>query len=357
MLEIKVKKQLGQLPLSANLQIPAQGVTALFGLSGSGKTSLIQLIGGLTKPDEGSISLNGRLLVDTEKNVFVPTNKRHIGYVFQDARLFPHYRVLGNLTYGMKNPDPDKVKDIVELLGIGHLLKRYPITLSGGEKQRVAIGRALLTDPEILLMDEPLSALDLPRKRELLDYLDKLAKNIQIPILYVTHSLDELLRLAEQVVLLDEGKVKAYDLLEKVWHSPEFAPWQDEMEKSSVLALTVDPKNDVADTTALAIGNGQHLWIPKLKESLGTKEKVRVCIYSSDVAISLQPLQQTSIRNNLCAEIMALEENGQQENVHVQLKVGASILWSTITYWAFKELQLQQGQKVYLQIKTVSVVR
>ena len=226
MLQINVKKQLGQLALQANIQVPDQGVTAIFGLSGSGKTSLINLVSGLIQPDEGFIRLNDRTLVDMESQESLPTHLRKIGYVFQDARLFPHYTVKGNLRYGMKNVSQDDFNYIVDLLGITHLLKRYPLTLSGGEKQRVAIGRALLTDPDILLMDEPLSALDVPRKRELMQYLERLSKEINIPILYVTHSLDELLRLADRVVLMENGIVKAYDSVEKIWNSPIFAPWK-----------------------------------------------------------------------------------------------------------------------------------
>lgn len=226
MLDINVTKLVGQMHLEIDICLPSQGVTVLFGLSGSGKTSLIQLISGLSKPDTGRIYLNGNTLVDVEKRKFLPVNKRKIGYVFQDARLFPHYRVLGNLSYGMRKKDAKELDKIVDLLGIGHLLKRYPVTLSGGEKQRVAIGRALLSSPEILLMDEPLSALDLPRKRELLDYLAKLAKKICIPILYVTHSIDEMLTLADRVVLLKNGKVEAYDVLENIWYSEKFSVWR-----------------------------------------------------------------------------------------------------------------------------------
>ena len=252
MLHIDVKKQLGTLSLEAHLDIPSQGVTALFGLSGSGKSSLINLVSGLINPDEGVIALNDRELFNSAENSCVPINQRNIGYVFQDARLFPHYTVNGNLRYGMKNTSKDEFNYIVELLGIGHLLKRYPITLSGGEKQRVAIGRALLTDPEILLMDEPLSALDLPRKRELMNYLERLSKEINIPILYVTHSLDELLRLAERVVLLTNGKVETYDVLENIWESPLFLPWKQENEQSAVLSLPVFMHNPSYKMTALS---------------------------------------------------------------------------------------------------------
>lgn len=227
MLEINVRKQLGKMTFAVDLQLPTQGVTALFGLSGSGKTTLINLVSGLLQPDQGYIRLNGRALVDTAKQINLAPNHRNVGYVFQEGRLFPHYSVKGNLCYGMKRKNSAEFARIVQLLGIEHLLKRYPITLSGGEKQRVAIGRALLSQPEILLMDEPLSALDLPRKLELLDYLDKLAQEIAIPILYVTHSLEELARLAQQVVLLDQGKVIAYDQWQNMQDSPLFALWRE----------------------------------------------------------------------------------------------------------------------------------
>lgn len=226
MLEINLKKVLGKLELVADLQIPTRGVTAIFGLSGAGKSSLINLVSGLSHPDQGYIRLNGKTLVDTEQHIYLAPEKRHIGYVFQDARLFPHYSVKGNLLYGVKDKSAVDFDGILRLLGIEHLLKRYPFSLSGGEKQRVAIGRALLSNPDILLMDEPLSALDLPRKRELLTYLETLSRKIEIPILYVTHSLDELTALAERMVLMDNGKVVAYDSVQAVIHSPAFAKWK-----------------------------------------------------------------------------------------------------------------------------------
>ncbi len=226
MLNINLSKRLGQLELRADLQLPNNGITVLFGLSGSGKSSLINLISGLLQPDVGFVRLNDRTLVDTARAVNIKPHQRNIGYVFQDARLFPHYRVKGNLQYGMKKDDPQEFERIVQLLGIEKLLKRYPLTLSGGEKQRVAIGRALLSNPDMLLMDEPLSALDLPRKRELLSYLEALTKQIHIPILYVTHSLDELLALAERVVLFENT--------EQFLHSDEFTPWKREYANSSL---------------------------------------------------------------------------------------------------------------------------
>ena len=351
MLHIDVKKQLGTLPLEAHLDIPSQGVTALFGLSGSGKSSLINLVSGLINPDEGVISLNDRELFNSAENVCVPINQRNIGYVFQDARLFPHYTVNGNLRYGMKNTSKDEFNYIVELLGIGHLLKRYPITLSGGEKQRVAIGRALLTDPEILLMDEPLSALDLPRKRELMNYLERLSKEINIPILYVTHSLDELLRLAERVVLLTNGKVEAYDVLENIWESPLFLPWKQENEQSAVLSLPVFMHNPSYKMTALSIGD-QNIWINQVEAQIN--EKVRICIHSSDVSISLNKVEQSSIRNTLYGRIVKVLE--LENRVDLKLDIGGKHLWASISKWSFHDLALQVGQLVYAQIKAISVM-
>ena len=351
MLHIDVKKQLGTLFLEAHLDIPSQGVTALFGLSGSGKSSLINLVSGLIDPDEGVIALNDRELFNSAENVCVPINRRNIGYVFQDARLFPHYTVNGNLRYGMKNTSKDEFNYIVELLGIGHLLKRYPITLSGGEKQRVAIGRALLTDPEILLMDEPLSALDLPRKRELMNYLERLSKEINIPILYVTHSLDELLRLAERVVLLTNGKVEAYDVLESIWESPLFLPWKQENEQSAVLSLPVFMHNPSYKMTALSIGD-QHIWINQVEAQIN--EKVRICIHSSDVSISLNKVEQSSIRNTLYGRIVKILE--LENRVDLKLDIGGKHLWASISKWSFHDLALQLGQLVYAQIKAISVM-
>ena len=351
MLHIDVKKQLGTLPLEAHLDIPSQGVTALFGLSGSGKSSLINLVSGLINPDEGVIALNDRELFNSAENVCVPINQRNIGYVFQDARLFPHYTVNGNLRYGMKNTSKDEFNYIVELLGIGHLLKRYPITLSGGEKQRVAIGRALLTDPEILLMDEPLSALDLPRKRELMNYLERLSKEINIPILYVTHSLDELLRLAERVILLTNGKVEAYDVLENIWDSPLFLPWKQENEQSAVLSLPIFMHNPSYKMTALSIGD-QNIWINQVEAQIN--EKVRICIHSSDVSISLNKVEQSSIRNILYGRIVNILE--LENRVDLKLDIGGKHLWASISKWSFHDLALQVGQLVYAQIKAISVM-
>ncbi|VTQ54112.1 Molybdenum transport ATP-binding protein ModC (TC 3.A.1.8.1) [Campylobacter jejuni] len=353
MLELDFSQTLGSLELQVTQTLPAQGITAIFGLSGAGKTSLINAIGGLTMPDTGHITLNGRILSDVQNGIFLPPEKRRVGYVFQDARLFPHYRVKGNLQYGMAPSMRGQFDSIVRLLGIGALLDRFPLTLSGGEKQRVAIGRALLTAPEILLMDEPLAALDIPRKRELMPYLERLAQEVSIPILYVTHSLDEILRLAEKVLVLDAGKVLAMGTLEEVWASNVMRPWLPKEEQSSVLNVSVLEHHPRYEMTALAIGD-QRLWISKVDEEPGTALRIRV--NATDVSLVLQPTaNNSSIRNVLPAKVLECLDVGNQ--VEVKLAMADHIIWARITPWARDELMIRAGQWLYAQIKSVSVNR
>ncbi len=189
MIQITVSQELQSFKLDVDFTLPGNGITAIFGRSGAGKTTLINAISGLSKPDRGRIVVGDRRLFDSVNKICLPPEKRRIGYVFQDARLFPHMTVEKNLRYGVRTHNQERWQTILDLLGIGHLLRRYPASLSGGEKQRVGIGRALLSEPELLLMDEPLASLDLPRKRELMPYLNRLAAAVNIPILLVSHSL------------------------------------------------------------------------------------------------------------------------------------------------------------------------
>jgi molybdate transport system ATP-binding protein len=225
MLNINISKKFSSFVFEFNHEINCQGVTAILGVSGSGKSTLINLINGLVKPDTGYIKLNQDTLVDTEEHIFIAPEKRQIGTVFQDALLFPHYKVIKNLTYGTKSLEPDRFDEIVTVLNIGSLLSRYPAMLSGGEKQRVAIGRALLTNPKLLLMDEPLSALDIPRKKELLNYIDKLVSDLNIPIIYVTHNINEIKRIAQHVVLLEQGKLLDFGPTAQMLQSDYLKEW------------------------------------------------------------------------------------------------------------------------------------
>ncbi|MGY3113068.1 molybdate transport system ATP-binding protein [Pantoea eucalypti] len=352
MLSLNFMQQQGDHQLEVDLQIPAKGITAIFGVSGAGKTSLINAISGLTQPQRGRIQLNERLLFDAEQKIALPPEKRRIGYVFQDARLFPHYRVRGNLQYGMAPAMKAQFDSLVSLLGLEALLPRFPLSLSGGEKQRVAIGRALLTAPDMLLLDEPLASLDLPRKRELMPYLQKLAKQVDIPMLYVSHSLDEILHLADNVLVLDAGKVKAFGPLERVWSSSAMRPWLPVSELTSVLRVLVLVLEQHPDypMTALSLGD-QHIWVSRVNQPVKTPLRIRIA--SSDVSLALQPPQHSSIRNILPAQVVELLEVGDQ--VEVKLRIGISELWARITPWARDELGIRPDQWLYAQIKSVSV--
>jgi ABC-type molybdate transport system ATPase subunit len=209
MIEIDFEKKLGEIDFGINLTVEPLGLTVFFGPSGSGKSSVVNMLSGLLKPDKGRFALNGRVLFDKKNRINVPTYARNIGYVFQDSLLFPHLSVYRNLKYGYKPDRQIRMDEVVDLLGIEHLLKRRPHNLSGGEKQRVAIGRALVTNPDILLMDEPLSALDENRKNEIMPFVERVRDEFQIPIIYVTHSREEVERLATTVIRMDRGKVIA----------------------------------------------------------------------------------------------------------------------------------------------------
>ncbi|AMO48614.1 molybdate transport system ATP-binding protein [Kosakonia oryzendophytica] len=350
MLELNFTQTLGTHQLRIAENVPASGITAIFGVSGAGKTSLINAICGLTRPQEGRIALNNRVLFDTASKICLPPEKRRVGYVFQDARLFPHYKVRGNLRYGMAKSMAGQFDKLVALLGIEPLLDRLPGSLSGGEKQRVAIGRALLTSPELLLLDEPLASLDIPRKRELLPYLQRLAREINIPMLYVSHSLEEILHLADKVMVLEAGEVKAFGNLEDIWGSRVMNPWLPQDQQSSILKVSVLEHHPHYSMTALALGD-QHIWVNKVDSPLQTPLRVR--IQATDVSLALQPLMNTSIRNSLRVKVVeCFDVDGQ---VEVQLDVAGRTLWARISPWARDELSIKPGQWLYAQIKSVSI--
>ncbi|PKH20985.1 molybdenum ABC transporter ATP-binding protein [Enterobacterales bacterium CwR94] len=350
MLHLDFTQTLGSHQLQLNVDIPARGITAVFGVSGAGKTSLINAISGLTQPQQGQVILNQRVLSDAATGIFLPPEQRRVGYVFQDARLFPHYRVRGNLRYGMAKEKQGEFDALVALLGLEALLDRFPWSLSGGEKQRVAIGRALLSAPDILLMDEPLASLDLPRKRELLPYLQKLAATLAIPMLYVSHSLDEILHLADNVLVLDQGKVKAMGPLEQVWASSAMRPWLPRAEQSTVLKVQVLEQHPDYAMTALTLGD-QHIWVSRIDAP--AKSTLRIRIQSADVSLVLHPSAHSSIRNVLPAQVEELLDIDDQ--VEVKLRIGSSGLWARITPWARDELSIKPGMWLYAQIKSVSI--
>jgi molybdate transport system ATP-binding protein len=228
-LDIQLKRQQGAFAVDAAFRTRSTGVTALFGCSGAGKTSIVKMIAGLIRPDEGHIKIDRRRLFDSRKKIDIPPERRKIGYIFQEGRLFPHLTVRGNLVYGM-NLTPRQERyvafdPVVQLLGIEHLLARRPARLSGGEKQRVAIGRALLTSPSLLLMDEPLASLDHARKAEVLPFIARMCTEFSIPVVYVSHALNEILGLAHNLVLLDAGRVAAAGDVASLMNRPDLRPF------------------------------------------------------------------------------------------------------------------------------------
>ena len=327
------------------------GVTALFGHSGSGKTTLVNIVGGLIRPDRGRIAVDGQVLVDTERRTFVPKHRRRIGYVFQDSRLFPHLDVRQNLLYGRwfakgGGGAAGDLASVTELLGLGGLLDRRPDSLSGGEKQRVAIGRALLARPRLLLMDEPLASLDEARRAEILPYIERLRDNAGVPILYVSHSVAEVARLATTVVILTRGKVAA------VGPVLDILPLADASDGGSVLDATVARHDETFELTMLTSVAGE-LQVPRLAVPVGAP--VRAYIRARDVMLSLKPPQEISALNVLSAKIAEITPAGAQADV--RLDCNGAILMSRVTSKSVERLTLTPGRPVYAVIKSVSFER
>ncbi|WP_394209596.1 molybdenum ABC transporter ATP-binding protein ModC [Enterovibrio calviensis] len=358
MIALDVSLQREDFSLSLIASIPSTGITAVFGRSGAGKTSLINAISGLVTPDSGSIRIGSKVLFDGSAGVNLRPEQRRIGYVFQDARLFPHMSVAKNLNYGSKVPNSDKFNEVVSLLDIGALLSRYPNDLSGGEKQRVAIGRALLSDPEILIMDEPTASLDKPRRQELISYLLRLAQTLHVPVIYVSHSLDEILQLADHMLLLEKGEVIANGSLHDVWGSLPMRPWLAAKEQSALVTATVVGSHPVYAMTQLDL-EGQPLWVTKVDENAGASLRLR--IFANDISIAKTRSNDTSIRNVIPSVIQSIERaaslSSESGYCQLVLRVGNETLLANITQWALDELGLLEGQEVYAQLKGVSIAR
>ena len=355
-LSVHVEQQLGSFSLDARFEC-GTGVTALFGRSGAGKTSLIHAIAGLLRPRAGRIVFDGETLFDAARGTHVRAGRRRFGYVFQEGRLFPHLTVKQNLLYAQwfyrDLRTAGDFEHIVELLGIGALLQRRPAQLSGGEQQRVAIGRALLAKPRLLLLDEPLASLDAQRKDEILRYLQRLRCETRIPMVYVSHAVEEVLRLADQVVLLAEGRVVASGSVEAVMGRPDLGTAGGVFEGGAVIearVLAVDASDGIAtlgfDGGTLSVGQfGAH-----------AGDAVRVRIRARDVSVALQAPQQISIQNILQGRIAAIEAP-QGGSVNVTIAVGAVTVRSRITRRAARQLALEPGMPAYALIKAVSLDR
>jgi molybdate transport system ATP-binding protein len=339
--------------LNVDLQLPGRGVTALFGPSGCGKTTLLRCIAGLEHAS-GSLMVNEHLWQDATH--FVPTHQRAIGYVFQEASLFPHLSVRGNLQYGMKRASSNgnaAIDPIIDLLGIRALLDRKPDGLSGGERQRVAIARALAVDPKLLLMDEPLAALDLKRKQEILPYLDRLQATLEIPMLYVTHSPDEVVRLAHHLVVMDAGRVVASGELANTLSQLDL-PVKLGQEAGVVIEAVVGSIESQWHLTRMDFDGGS-VWIRDPGLALGAKARVR--ILASDISLAREQPGKSSIQNVLQGQIDAMRDDEHPGLVLVRVKVGETALLARVTKRAVSELALKPGDTVWTQVKSVALAR
>ena len=355
-LDVAIRHRFPSFALDVAFAAPL-GVTALFGRSGAGKTTVINAVAGLIDPAEGRIGVNGDRLLDTGAGIKVPAHRRRIGYVFQDARLFPHLTVRQNLLFGRwfsghpgTRGDLDRV---VDLLGIASLLRRRPATLSGGERQRVAIGRALLAAPRLLLMDEPLAALDDARKAEILPYLERLRDEARVPILYVSHAVAEVARLADTIVALEEGRVVRQGPAAEILADPDAFPLMGRQEAGSIVTATVLSHDGRHGLSELLISGGT-LTTPRVEAEPGTRLRVR--IRARDIIIALSAPDRTSALNILPASVARI---GRTEGaiVDVALRCGEDDLLARITRRSLERLALAPGTPCFAILKSVAVAR
>ena len=343
--------------LQVQLHIPAEGIIAVFGPSGCGKTTFLRCLAGLERAPTGSLSLGEHCWQKESEGIFVPLSQRSLGYVFQEPRLFPHLNVRGNLLYGWNRTAKTErritLDQVVQILDIEKLLDRRPGLLSGGEQQRVAIGRALLTSPTLLLMDEPLSSLDFHRKREILPFIKKLDSEFQIPIVYVSHDLYEITELAKTVILLKDGKITESGPIENVFSQLNLRHFIPDPHLGALVDTTITEHDRTFGLTTLTFSGG-HLQVPYHDRPLG--EPLRVQIPSKDVSIiSGPPTLQTSVLNLLPATVIEIGEmTADHPFVDIKLDIGCPIL-ATITRKSLATLNVQPGQQVYAQIKAVAL--
>jgi len=340
--------------LDVDLNLPARGVTVLFGPSGSGKTTLLRCIAGLEHAPQGRLTVEGEVWQD--KNRSMPTHKRPIGYVFQEASLFSHLAVMDNLRYGMRRNSAGQrvsLDQAIVLLGIGHLLNRKPERLSGGERQRVAIARALAVSPRLLLMDEPLAALELKRKQEILPYLERLHDELDIPVLYVSHSPDEVARLADHLVVMENGRVVTEGPLAEILARVDL-PIQIGEEAGVVLSATVGALDSEWHLARIDFAGGS-LWMRDCGVPPGTR--VRVRILARDVSLARQEMAGCSIQNHLHGYVDALGDDEHPGLMLARIRVGDSFILARLARRAGAAIGIAPGQNIVAQIKLVALMR
>jgi molybdate transport system ATP-binding protein len=351
MISIDVKTRLGAFTLDAQIETGDDNRTlALFGRSGCGKTSLVNTVAGLLRPDHGRIVIGQDVLLDSQAGIEMPAHERRIGYVFQEGRLFPHLNVHNNLIYGQRRngEGPISLSQAVELLDLTPLLARKPYALSGGERQRVAIGRALLANPRLLLMDEPLASLDSHRKGEILPFIARLRDEVGVPILYVSHAMEEIAQFADQVALMEAGWVVAVDTVERLTARLDLHPL------TAFLSARITEKNTADGLMRLTLNGGAKLMVPMADRPLGTEMKLR--IRARDVSIALQEPQDISILNRLPGTVIDIRPDTDGPMAEVLIDVGV-LVWSRITKLSASTLSLSPGKPVWALIKSVAIDR
>ena len=358
MIEVRLKLNYPGFALEVDLKLPGRGVTALYGHSGSGKTTCLRCIAGLERAEDGFVQINDQVWQDSRNGLFVPPHKRALGYVFQEASLFPHLSVRANLEFGFKRIARQQrrvdLAHATELLGIAHLLDRHPQHLSGGERQRIGIARALLTSPQLLLMDEPLAALDSKRKGEILPYLERLHDELDIPVLYVSHAQDEVARLADHIVLLSDGQVLAS------------GPIGETLARLDLPMALGDDAGVVINGSVSAYDAHYQLLTLQLPDSalsmrvahapLALGKQLRIKVQARDVSLSLQAQEPSSILNRLPVTVTGEISADNNAHVLVRLDAGGTPLLARITRFSRDQLQLHPGQALWAQIKAVAVL-
>jgi molybdate transport system ATP-binding protein len=344
--------------LDLDLQLPGKGVTALYGHSGSGKTTCLRCIAGLERASNAYVQINDEVWQDSQTGFFAPVHKRALGYIFQEASLFPHLSVQANLEFGLRRialkEQRVDMAHATQLLGISHLLERAPNNLSGGERQRVGIARALLTSPRLLLMDEPLAALDSQRKGEIMPYLERLHAELDIPVLYVSHSQDEVARLADHIVLLSEGKVLASGPIGETLARLDL-PLARGDDAGVVIEGKVRDYNHPYQLLTLQLpGSTEQLRVAHASMAIG--QTLRVKVQARDISLSLSPGEHSSILNSLRVTVVGETPADNQAHVLVRLDAGGTALLARITRYSRDQLGLCVGQSLWAQIKSVAVL-
>ncbi|MFM2239025.1 MAG: hypothetical protein RJA69_399 [Pseudomonadota bacterium] len=363
-LDIQLQLAREAFSLDVSLQLPAQGITVLFGASGSGKTSLLRSVAGLEPQARGSVCVAQEVWQSDDAGIHLPTHRRALGYVFQEASLFKHLDVRRNLMFGLQRsaaPHEQRVlTDAIELLGIAHLLHRSVGELSGGERQRVAIARALATRPRLLLLDEPLAALDPARKQEVMPWLERLRDELQLPMLYVTHSVEEMTRLGDHLVVLEQGRVKRSGPLADTLSSMD-TPWVEPQEQGVLLDGRLVERDQTWHLARVEF-NGGELWIRDSGATVGSQVRLRVL--ARDVSLTTQEPAHTSIQNHFEACIEADQPDAHPSQRLVRLRTKGrvmnpetgSVVLARITQRAWSQLGLARGQSVWVQVKSVALV-